>query len=124
VSAAEKDFPQPTIGDYSWLELTENLWNTQVRRWDTATCGGGLKWQIFPSNLGYDYKNSVSNGAFFQLSARLARFTGNETYLQWAEKVYEWSTVIGLIDEEFRVYDGGDDLKNCTELDHLTVSAT
>jgi mannan endo-1,6-alpha-mannosidase len=58
MSAAEKDYPQPTIGPYSWLRLTENLWNTQVRRWDTATCGGGLKWQIFTFNNGYDYKNS------------------------------------------------------------------
>lgn len=83
MSAAEKNYPAPS-GEYSWIQLTENLWNTQVYRWDTSSCGGGLRWQIFPSNKGYDYKNSISNGAFFQLSARLARFTGNQTYLDWA----------------------------------------
>ena len=119
MSAAEKDYPQPTIGKYSWLELTENLWNTQVGRWDTTSCGGGLKWQIFPFNKGYDYKNAVSNGAFFQLSARLARFTGNQTYFHWAEVAYNWSTAIGLIDQNYYVYDGSDDLKNCSDVNKL-----
>jgi mannan endo-1,6-alpha-mannosidase len=119
MSAAEKDYPQPTVGNYSWLELTENLWNTQVRRWDTSTCNGGLKWQIFTFNNGYDYKNSVSNGAFFQLSARLARFTGNQTYVEWANKSYDWSVNIGLIDPNYHIFDGTDDLQNCTTLDQL-----
>jgi len=119
MSAAEKDYPQPTVGQYSWLELTENLWNTQVRRWDLTSCGGGLKWQIFTFNAGYDYKNAVSNGAFFQLSARLARFTGNQTYLDWAQKSYDWAVTIGLVDENYYVYDGTDDLKNCSDVNKL-----
>jgi mannan endo-1,6-alpha-mannosidase len=119
MSAAEKDYPQPTVGNYSWLELTENLWNTQVRRWDTTTCNGGLKWQIFPFNNGYDYKNSVSNGAFFQLSARLARFTGNQTYIDWANKSYNWSVNVGLIDPNYHIFDGTNDLENCTGQDQL-----
>jgi len=117
MSAAEKDYPQPTSGQYSWLQLTENLWNTQAARWDTTACGGGLKWQIFSFNNGYNYKNSVSNGAFFQLSARLARFTGNQTYYDWALKSYNWSKDIGLIDSSnYMVYDGTDATKNCTGL--------
>jgi len=118
MSAAEKDYPQPTTGNYSWVQLTENLWNTQVRRWDTTSCNGGLKWQIFPFNNGYDYKNSVSNGAFFQLSARLARFTGNQTYLDWAEKSYEWLWNVGLI-EDYHVFDGSDDKKNCSDANKI-----
>lgn len=119
MSAAEKDYPQPTIGNYSWVQLTENLWNTQVRRWDTTSCGGGLKWQIFTYNNGYDYKNSISNGAFFQLSARLARFTGNQTYLDWANKAYNWTRDVGLIDDEYHVLDGTDDTKNCSDQNGL-----
>lgn len=119
MSAAEKDYPQPTIGNYSWLQLTENLWNTQIPRWDTSSCGGGLKWQIFPFNNGYDYKNSVSNGAFFQLSARLARFTGNQTYVEWAERSYNWTRDIGLISPDYYVFDGTDDLQNCTSINRL-----
>ena len=119
MSAAEKDYPQPTIGNYSWVQLTENLWNTQVRRWDTTSCNGGLKWQIFTFNTGYDYKNSVSNGAFFQLSARLARFTGNQTYVEWANKSYDWMIDIGLIDPDWHIFDGTDDLNNCTTQDRI-----
>jgi mannan endo-1,6-alpha-mannosidase len=119
MSAAEKNYPKPTIGKYSWLELTENLWNTQVRRWDTTSCGGGLKWQIFTFNKGYDYKNSISNGAFFQLSARLARFTGNQTYVHWAEVAYNWTTAIGLVDHNYSVYDGSDDQQNCSDVNAI-----
>jgi mannan endo-1,6-alpha-mannosidase len=115
MSAAEKNFPQPTVGNYSWVQLTENLWNTQVRRWDTSTCNGGLKWQIFPFNNGYNYKNSVSNGAFFQLSARLARFTGNQTYIEWANRTYDWMDNVGLIDPGYHIFDGADELKNCSD---------
>lgn len=120
MSAAEKDYPQPTVGNYSWVQLTENLWNTQVRRWDNTSCNGGLKWQIFTFNNGYDYKNSVSNGAFFQLSARLARFTGNQTYVEWAEKSLRWSLEVGLITPDYiYIWDGTDDTQNCTTQDHV-----
>lgn len=119
MSAAEKDYPQPTVGNYSWVQLTENIWNTQVRRWDNTSCNGGLKWQIFTFNNGYDYKNSVSNGAFFQLSARLARFTGNQTYVEWVEKSLKWSQEVGLITPDYYVYDGTDDTKNCSHQDQI-----
>ncbi|PQE27826.1 glycoside hydrolase family 76 protein [Rutstroemia sp. NJR-2017a WRK4] len=123
MSAAEKGFPEPTnTGGFTWVQLTENMWNTIAARWDTTSCNGGLKWQIFTFNNGYDYKNAVSNGALFQLSARLARFTGNQTYIEWAEKIYDWTSEIGLIDSNFAVYDGTDDTKNCSEVNHITWS--
>ncbi|TGO08158.1 hypothetical protein BTUL_0223g00140 [Botrytis tulipae] len=123
MSAAEKNFPEPSnTGGFTWVELTENLWNTQAARWDTSACGGGLKWQIFSFNNGYTYKNSVSNGAFFQLSARLARYTGNQTYVDWAEKVYDWTTKIGFIDSNFNTFDGADESKACTNPNEITWS--
>lgn len=122
MSAAEYDFSPPSAPVPSWLTLTENLWNTQAARWDTSTCGGGLKWQIFSFNNGYNYKNSVSNGAFFLLSARLARYTGNSTYLDWADKVWDWSEAVGLVDGDYQIYDGADDTQNCTEISKLQWS--
>jgi mannan endo-1,6-alpha-mannosidase len=77
-----------------------------------------LKWQIFPTSAGYDYKNAISNGGFLQVAARLARLTDNSTYLEWAEKVWDWSFGIGLIDASCAVYDGSDDTINCTAVDH------
>ena len=120
MSAVEHNYPSPGT---DWLPLVEALWNTQVRRWDLITCAGGLKWQIFNQNAGYDYKNAVSNGAFFQLSARLARYTGNDTYTTWASKSYNWSESISLVNPRtYDVYDGSDDKLNCSELDHTLRS--
>ena len=63
-------------------------------------------------------RNSISNGAFFQLSARLARFTGNSTYVDWAEKIYDWTAGVGLIDNLYNVFDGTDETINCSQVDH------
>ena len=87
LEAAERNFPQPNDTIPPWLDIAENIWNTMAPRWNESHCGGGLAWQIFESNPnGMSYKNSVSNGGFFQLSARLARATGNDTYRQLAEQ--------------------------------------
>jgi len=71
MSATEQNFPNPPADSPQWLELTQAVFNRQVTRWGTDACGGGLRWQIFWFNGGYDYKNSISNGALFQLGARL-----------------------------------------------------
>jgi len=123
MSAAERNFPQPDENVPSWLEMGANIWNSQVARWHTESCGGGLRWQIFESNPnGMDYKNTVSNGGFFQISARLARATGNNTYLEWAEKTWDWTEAVGLIDAAGNVYDGAASSKNCTDTNPVTFS--
>ena len=114
MAAAEYGFSKPPPMYECWQELCINAFNDYVNRWDTTTCGGGLKWQFYPANAGFHYKNAVSNGAFFQLSARLLRMTGNQTYLDWANKVYDWSIEIGLVDNLYNVFDGADDTINCT----------
>ncbi|KAL1837102.1 hypothetical protein VTJ49DRAFT_4282 [Mycothermus thermophilus] len=123
MSAAERNFPQPDETVPSWLEMGANLWNSQIRRWNTSACGGGLLWQIFPDNPnGLDYRNTVSNGGLFQISARLARATGNDTYLEWAEKVWDWTEAVGMIDADGNVYDGASSSKNCTDTNPVTFS--
>ncbi|KAG4433447.1 hypothetical protein IFR05_011073 [Cadophora sp. M221] len=119
MSAAEVNFPNPPSDQPQWLALAQAVFNTQAPRWDTTSCGGGLKWQIFTFNNGYNYKNSISNGCFFNLGARLAKYTGNNTYSDWAEKTYEWMESIGLIDQNYYVFDGSDDLINCTRVNRL-----
>lgn len=59
LAAAEYGFPDPPPENPSWLGLAQAVFNTQAApdRHDQA-CGGGLRWQIPFSNLGYDYKNS------------------------------------------------------------------
>ena len=122
LSAAESGFPSPASDQPQWLALAEAVFNTQWPRWETATCGGGLKWQIFESNAGYYYKNTISNGAFFQIAARLARYTGNQTYVEWADRAWDWMNTTGLFDGAYNVFDGTDEKINCTELDHTAWS--
>ncbi|KAI0872890.1 glycoside hydrolase family 76 protein [Hypoxylon argillaceum] len=106
MSAAENNFPNPPAGQPQWLALAQAVFNEYVDRWDPATCGGGLRWQIFTFNNGFNYKNSISNGCFFNIAARLARYTGNQTYSDWAEKVWDWMTEVQFIDADFNIYDG------------------
>lgn len=113
MSAAESNFPNPPSRLPQWLALAQAVFNTQVPRWDMATCDGGLKWQIYSFNNGFNYKNTISNGCFFNLGARLALYTGNQTYADWAEKSWKWMLQRGLLSKSYNVYDGTDDTDNC-----------
>ncbi|CAI4609654.1 BBF_collapsed_G0033800.mRNA.1.CDS.1 [Saccharomyces cerevisiae] len=118
MTAAERNFTNPPENEPQWLYLAQAVFNTMALRWDADSCGGGLRWQIFVWNSGYDYKNTVSNGALFHIAARLARYTGNQTYVDWAEKVYEWMVGVNLISNGTYkyVYDGVSIDDNCTKV--------
>ncbi|KAE9380625.1 glycoside hydrolase family 76 protein [Stipitochalara longipes BDJ] len=120
--AAETNFQNPPPDQPQWLALAQAVFNEMASRWDTTTCGGGLRWQIFQLNNGFTYKNSIANGCFFNLGARLARYTGNDTYAQWAEKIWDWEASIGLIDGSYNIYDGSSDTNNCTTITRLQWS--
>ncbi|KAL9116450.1 MAG: hypothetical protein Q9187_007025, partial [Circinaria calcarea] len=119
MTAAEQKFPNPPDNQPQWLALAQAVFNSQALRWDTTTCAGGLKWQIFAFNNGYNYKNSISNGCFFNMGARLAVYTGNQTYADWAERTWDWVNAVGLMSPRYQVFDGTDDNKNCSELNHI-----
>jgi len=96
MTGAELNFPEQD-GQPSWLALAQAVFNTQVERWDAADCNGGMRWQIYPYQAGYGLKNAISNGGLFQLAARLARYTNNQTYAEWAEKIWDWSATTPLL---------------------------
>lgn len=119
MTAAEKNFSNPSPDQPQWLYLAQAVFNTMAARWDTQHCQGGLRWQIFTWNNGYNYKNTVSNGCLFMLGARLARFTHNDTYAEWAEKVWDWVTLHQFVKTQgdaWPVYDGGFIENNCTDI--------
>ena len=122
MTAAELHFPSPSTANVTWLDLAKSVFDLQVARWDNRTCGGGLRWQIFTFNEGYDYKNAISTGTFFQLAARLARYTGNSTYSDWANTSYNWISSSSLITSDFKVYDGAQVENNCKNPDKLQWS--
>ncbi|TVY12753.1 Mannan endo-1,6-alpha-mannosidase DCW1, partial [Lachnellula arida] len=122
MNAAEENFDNPPSTQPGWLALAQGVFNSMSARWDTSTCGGGLRWQIFTFNNGYDYKNSIANGGLFNIGARLARYTGNTTYADWAEKIFEWEMSVGLITDDYRVLDGTSDTTNCSTVDQVRYS--
>ena len=119
MDAAELKFPPPTKGYPSWAAMTQAVFNLQSTRWDAESCGGGLRWQVTALNPGYTYKNIASNGGFFQLAARLARYTNNDTYVDWAEKAWDWISSSTLYapqaDGSVRIYDGAEEYTNCQD---------
>lgn len=142
MSAAENNYPNPPPDQPQWLGLAQGVFNEYVGRWDEKTCGGGLRWQIFTFNNGFNYKvnkhkglpicaqlgitkfdadipeqNSISNGCFFNIAARLARFTGNQTYADWADKIYDWMEKTDLISPEGQVFDGASIDDGCKKID-------
>jgi mannan endo-1,6-alpha-mannosidase len=122
MSAAETAFPDPPPDKPQWLALAQAVFNLQTTRWAPDTCNGGLRWQIFPFNNGYTYKNTISNGCFFNLASRLARYTGNQTYADWAEKMYDWVNATGLVSPDFKFFDGADVTANCTGINRIQWS--
>lgn len=125
MAAAEKNFSNPGDDQPQWLYLAQAVFNTMAARWDNQHCGGGLRWQIYTWNNGYNYKNTVSNGCLFMLGARLARYTKNETYAEWAEKTWDWIETHQFINQDgdsWPVYDGGSIESNCSEIVKLEWS--
>jgi mannan endo-1,6-alpha-mannosidase len=122
--AAENKFPNPPDDKPQWLALAQAVFHTQAGddRHD-ETCNGGLRWQVPPTNAGYNYKNTIANACFFNLGARLARYTENQTYADWAEKTFDWLWNVNYIDhEEWAVYDGGHVEHNCTDVNKARFS--
>ncbi|KAF9882765.1 hypothetical protein FE257_005313 [Aspergillus nanangensis] len=123
MSAAELNFPQEDSMP-EWSVLAANVFDTLVPRWDTKSCNGGLRWQIYPYQAGYATKNALSNGGMFELAARLARYTGNQTYADWAEKVWDWSVESSLVNNKTWVV--GDSMQvedECGNMGHIQLTA-
>lgn len=113
MTAAELGFPQDSTMP-AWITLAENVWNTQVRRWDTSSCAGGLRSALYPYMADWESKSAGANGLLFGLSARLARYTNNRTYADWAEKVWDWSVDAEFLDTEtWKIVDSADVESDC-----------
>lgn len=109
MAAAEYNFPNPPSGQPGWLAMVQSVFNQFVKRYQTevadGNCHGGLRWQSNPLLNGWMDKNTASNGGFFHLSARLALYTGNDTYAQWAEKIFDWMSQSPLLSADGEIYD-------------------
>ncbi|KAL2127507.1 hypothetical protein VTI74DRAFT_10623 [Chaetomium olivicolor] len=121
--AAETNFPNPPADQPQWLALAQAVFNTQASRWGMDYCNGGLRWQIPHTNGGYNYKNTIAQVVFMNIAARLARYTQNQTYAEWAVRAWDWTQGVGYITEDYNVLDGGHVEKNCTDINPVQFSA-
>ncbi|KAF2122184.1 glycosyl hydrolase family 76-domain-containing protein [Lophiotrema nucula] len=106
MSAAEYNHPQQLATD--GLKLAQNVFDVQVERWDDKNCDGGLREHIYNFQNAYNFKSSFTASNNFLLAARLNKFTGNETFADWAEKQYTWSDKAKLfIGDWLKIEDDG-----------------
>ncbi|KAH6856230.1 glycosyl hydrolase family 76-domain-containing protein [Chaetomium sp. MPI-CAGE-AT-0009] len=125
MQAAEVGFPSPPEGEPSWIELAKAVFDNQAARLSAEeACGGGLRMALSPTSALYDSKDTAATAAFLNLGARLYRFTNNETYAEWAERSWNWLTGVGLVDDEFNVWDVAHDGAewNCSHITKLRWS--
>ncbi|KAJ3029194.1 UNVERIFIED_CONTAM: hydrolase 76 protein [Siphonaria sp. JEL0065] len=101
----------------TYLSIVENTWAEMLEQWDETYCGGGLYWSRNRNSEVLNqrfYKSSIANGQHVELSARLYALTGNETYRQWADRVYTWMKQT-VMTPDYAIYDGvtADDQNDC-----------
>jgi len=72
-------------GDEEYRDTVMLLWNEIIKGWNSQM-GGGIAWQ---KGTPY-YKNTPANMPATILAARLYKESGDEKYLEWANKIFEW----------------------------------
>lgn len=123
--AAETGFPDPKPDEPQWLALAQAVFNEQSsmdRRAPDGNCQWGLRWQAYQSNNGWDYINTIANGGYFNIAARLARYTNNATYAEYAGKTWDFLVRLKYIDAEYNVFDGGHYPKQCLDVNRAQFS--
>ncbi len=99
-------------GDVSYLNASRAIFADATKGWAPAVCGGGVWWQKRAV-----YKNAITNELFLVVAAALHNHMANDagpgSYLDWAQKEWQWFSASGLINGSNLINDGlGDDCKN------------
>jgi predicted alpha-1,6-mannanase (GH76 family) len=93
--------------DAKYLSMAKVIFEDIKASWDPSHCGGGVYWK-----KDTDAKTSISNELFIVLAARLHLRTpgdaGPGSYLDWAQRSWNWFEASGLIGENHQVIDGLD----------------
>lgn len=85
-----------------------------------ATCSRAVAWR---ESLLTRACPAIANGCYFNIGARLARYTHNKTYADHADQTWDWLWGTGYIDNKsWRVYDGAHVDRNCTDINKATFS--
>lgn len=74
-------------GEAKYLNTAKSMWDKIKSNWNTQG-GGGIAWKQSQQWS----KNSCSNGPAGIIAARLYQLEGNESDLEWAQKIYNWQS--------------------------------
>ncbi len=103
-------------GNPTYLAAAKTIFTDMTTAWDTAVCSGGIWW-----NRNRNYKNAITNELVLLLGARLhtrpANDSGPGSYLDWANKEWDWFSGSGMINGSNLINDGltpGADAAVCT----------
>lgn len=66
-------------------------------------------------------KAAIANACYFNIGARLARYTDNSTYADLATKTWDIIDRLGYISDKWDVYDGAH-LPDCTDINKAQFS--
>ncbi|KAI8908021.1 glycoside hydrolase [Gorgonomyces haynaldii] len=105
-----KDTKMP--GGKTFLQVAQQTYEEAWQQYDPSTCGGGIYWsrdRQNPKTKGY--KSTITNVQHMMLGARLFLLTGNQTYIQNSQQLYNWMKR-GLI-ANGKVFDGVDADQGC-----------
>ena len=88
-----------------WKEAATQLWDWTKLGWNDIH-GGGIQWvDVQP-----DSKNACSNAPAIIIAARLYNLTGEQDYLDWANRIFDWmndNLILenGLVRDSYTNYD-------------------
>ncbi len=97
--------------DVRYIEAARIIFEDMKQAWDSEICGGGIFWS---KEAGGGYtggtKNAIPNVLFLTLAARLHLRTpgdgGPGSYLEWAEREWNWFNTSGMLNSSNLVNDG------------------
>lgn len=97
-----------TSGDAAYLDMSKKIFADATKGWEPKVCGGGIWWQKRAV-----YKNAVTNELFLLVAAALHNHvpgdSGAGSYLEWAQKAWQWFDQSGLINPANLINDGLDE---------------
>ncbi|EPQ57053.1 Six-hairpin glycosidase [Gloeophyllum trabeum ATCC 11539] len=85
----------------AYVSSAGTIYDIIAGEWDDGTCGGGVWW-----STKHDYKNSITNELFLLTSAYGYLRNQNQTYLDNANKEWNWLSQSGLRNSDGLYNDG------------------
>jgi len=93
-------------GEQRYLAMAKTIFTDMKGGWD-STCGGGIWW-----SKQRRYKNAIANELFLAIAAKLHLRTpgdaGAGSYLDWAQREWNWFKNTGMINRDNLINDGLD----------------